>query len=277
MRRLFLTMITPLALLLIVGSAISGSSAAYSDTESLPANQQEAIQNLTNKGLVEGYSDSTYRPSQHVNRAEYLKVLVSASGREFPMLDHNVCFKDFRGTEEQWYWVYACSAKSAGIIDGYPDGTFRGDKFINIAEAAKIATYAFELPEPMFFRAPNNWYDPFMIVMEGEGVFEGVRKEPGAYMTRAEMAFLIMKLSGRSQPQCDGHALGESYKVDCNTCTCTENGSACTKMACPVKTKCFSSNDCSWGQTCSTERGDCQSACEPSAEMCPAVCAGVCE
>jgi cysteine-rich repeat protein len=41
--------------------------------------------------------------------------------------------------------------------------------------------------------------------------------------------------------------------------------------------KCFSSDDCSDGQSCSTERGDCRSACEPGAEACIQACAGVCE
>lgn len=250
--------------------------AVYSDTGSIPQNQQEAITELTDRELVEGYADGTFRPTQSVNRAEFLKVLVAASEKSMGVNPDIACFRDFTGKAE-WYWESACAAKQAGIIHGYEDGTFKGSRYINIAEAMKIAANAFDLPLPMYFREPDNWYDPYMDVMSGKAVFEGVRREPGNLMTRAEMAFVVMKLTASSQPQCDGRELGESYKIDCNTCICTESGPACTKMACPAKTKCTSSNDCSGTQRCSTERGDCQSLCDDPNAMCPAVCAGFCE
>jgi len=269
--------IPSLAVLAIAGFALSHSAmAVYSDTGSIPANQGAAIDSLTERGLVQGYDDGTYRPTQNVNRAEFLKVLMTASGKASigDVMD-GWCFTDFKGAE-QWYWQYACAAKSAGVIDGYDDGTFRGNKYINIAEAMKISANAFEIPLPMYFRAPDHWYDQYMDAVAGKNVFDGVRREPASLMTRAEMAFVIMKLTGEPQAQCDGHMLGETYKMDCNTCTCTENGSACTKMAC-IEKKCFSSNDCPSSQRCSTEWGDCKSACEPGADICPAVCAGTCE
>ncbi|MBI5156025.1 S-layer homology domain-containing protein [Candidatus Peregrinibacteria bacterium] len=261
----------------VAASLLSNSAVAeYSDTGSIPKNQQEAINELTDRELVEGYEDGTFRPTQSVNRAEFLKVLVAASGKSTPTSDEGVCFKDFVGAT-QWYWASACAAKKAGIISGYDDGTFKGGRFINIAEAMKIAANAFDVTLPVYIRAPDHWYEPYMTAMSGEGVFDGVRREPASFLTRAEMAFVVVKLSAIGQLQCDGHALGESYKVDCNTCTCTESGPACTKMACLPQKKCLSSNDCSSTQRCSTEWGDCKSACEPGAEMCPAVCAGVCE
>ncbi len=277
MRRLFLVMTTPLALLFIIGSAIASTSntVSFSDMEGVPANQKEAVDELARRSLLQGYEDGTFRPTNNVNRAEYLKVLMAAAGKSLTANEDLACFKDFTGTTE-WYWASACAAKKAGVIDGYDDGTFRGSRFINIAEAMKIAANAFDVPLPMYFRAPDNWYDPYMDGMAGKDVFSGVRREPGTFLSRAEMAFVVMKLSTDGLPQCDGHALGESYKVDCNTCTCTENGSACTKMACLPK-KCFSSDDCSGNQRCSTEWGDCQSACDDPSAMCPAVCAGVCE
>jgi hypothetical protein len=82
---------------------------------------------------------------------------------------------------------------------------------------------------------------------------------------------------GNSCP--DGYQVGESFPSPdgCNTCTCTRNGAACTKRACAPQTKCLSSDDCSRGDYCTTEEGDCQSACPPGAEVCIQVCAGVCK
>ncbi|MBN2126884.1 MAG: DUF333 domain-containing protein [Candidatus Diapherotrites archaeon] len=42
---------------------------------------------------------------------------------------------------------------------------------------------------------------------------------------------------------CNGHELGESWKDKCNTCTCTEQGIACTEMGCP-ENYCNSVEDC---------------------------------
>ncbi len=271
-------LLSPLLVFAVAIASVQGATLTYSDTESLPENQREAINALTEKGYVQGYSDGTYRPTQTVNRAEFLKVLTSASGWEMLTNEDMACFKDFTGQEE-WFWKFACAAKKAGVVDGYPDGTFKADRYINIAEGMKIAANTFNIPLPMYFREPDNWYDPYMDAMSGQGVFEGVRREPAKQMTRAEMAFVVSKLTG-TVSACGSHFVGETYKVDCNTCSCTESGEICTKMACPVlgdDTKCFSSNDCPSNQRCSTEWGDCQSACAPGAEICPAVCAGTCQ
>ena len=87
----------------------------------------------------------------------------------------------------------------------------------------------------------------------------------------------------------DGHVIGERFKSPdgCNTCTCTTGGIACTEMACAPRSsssrsstaagqKCLSSEQCPKDQYCTTEDGDCQSACEPGAMVCIQACAGVC-
>ena len=37
-------------------------------------------------------------------------------------------------------------------------------------------------------------------------------------------------------PECYGHQVGESWKEDCNICSCTKAGTACTLVACPSPT-----------------------------------------
>lgn len=267
-----------LTLIIFSITLLAGSAFAYSDVDgNVSEGQAAAIEALSEKGFMQGYTDGTFRPTQSVNRAEFLKVLVAASGTPLPDIADTTCFKDFQGTA-QWYWIPACAAKRSGIIDGYPDSTFRGEKFINVAEGMKIAVNAFNIPLPMYIRAPDNWYDPYIDAVSGRGVFGGAERDPAHLLTRAEMAFLVRALS-TDLSQCEGHVLGETYKSSdgCNTCTCTEHGGACTKMACPIPEKlCTSTSDCAPGLTCSTERGDCRSLCAEG-QMCPSVCAGVCE
>lgn len=72
---------------------------------------------------------------------------------------------------------------------------------------------------------------------------------------------------------------GETFAAPdgCNTCTCGRDGQiACTEMACVDDPKCTSSSECAEDEICSTERGDCLSACPPGSVVCPTVCAGYC-
>ncbi|MBM3231376.1 hypothetical protein FJZ28_03560, partial [Candidatus Peregrinibacteria bacterium] len=73
-----------------------------------------------------------------------------------------------------------------------------------------------------------------------------------------------------------GYKLGEKFTAPdgCNVCTCTEAGVACTERACTQK-KCFTRADCSSGEICSVEQGDCRYPC-PKGAVCIQACAGVC-
>ena len=94
---------------------------------------------LQNKEIIAGYGSGIFRPDILINRAEFLKILLLARYKELPTLQDglNNCFIDFTG-EPEWYWPYACYAKELGIVQGYPDGTFKGANKINLAEALKI-------------------------------------------------------------------------------------------------------------------------------------------
>lgn len=88
--------------------------------------------------------------------------------------------------------------------------------------------------------------------------------------------------------QCGIYWQGQKYPAPdgCNTCTCRSSGESCTnKKVCRPSSSssrsssslCMSSNQCPDGKRCSTERGDCRSACRNPGDICPTVCMGVCE
>lgn len=252
--------------------------AAFSDV-STNASYGAAIQSLQDKGIIDGYADGSFKPGVLVNRAEFLKIVILASGNEMRIGDQTElkgCFSDMTGDE--WFAVYACVAKEMGIIDGYPDGSFQGNRTVNLAEALKIVVRAFDIPEPVYIRAPDHWYDPFMdATSSNTRLFDTVPREPGRLLSRAETAAVIDAFLKHGTAMCGGHKVGDSYPSTdgCNTCSCTELGEVCTLRAC-VDKKCTSSNDCSANQYCTTETGDCQSNCPPGSDVCTQVCAGVC-
>ncbi len=68
-----------------------------------------------NDGIVEGYSDGTFKPSNTVNRAEFYKILFNGMGVEVEMSLTSDPFDDVSKTD--WFAPYFVHAREIGIID----------------------------------------------------------------------------------------------------------------------------------------------------------------
>src|SRR3989344_1671264 len=80
-----------------------------------------AIGTLKMNGVVEGYGDGSFKPNASINRAEFLKIVLEGRSDDETFAGSN-CFPDVR---TQWFAPYICFAQQEGIIEGYPDGTFK--------------------------------------------------------------------------------------------------------------------------------------------------------
>ena len=91
-----------------------------------------AICTLSNAGIISGYPDGSFQPNGKITRAEFATIAsrffdVEASGSDiFPDIDGH------------WAEQYINEAATAGIINGYEDGTFRPQKLITRAEAVTM-------------------------------------------------------------------------------------------------------------------------------------------
>src|SRR3989338_3461544 len=79
----------------------------------------EAIESLYDSGVIQGYDAATFRSTNTINRAEFLKIVVEAVTDNPTGSD---CFSD---VGDDWYAKYVCYAKAQGYISGYDDGTFK--------------------------------------------------------------------------------------------------------------------------------------------------------
>ena len=171
--------------LLVMGQGFPDVPAAYPF--------QAQIELLQEKGIVQGYPGGLFKPDLQVNRAEFLKILMLAVyGSETPKIKTR-CLLDFLG-EEQWYWAHACLAEERGIVEGYPDGTFRGEQKVNLVEALAMAVRAWDIPLPVYIRAPDHWYDPYVAVAASRGIFNDLPQYYAHALTRAEVAALLVGL-----------------------------------------------------------------------------------
>jgi uncharacterized repeat protein (TIGR01451 family) len=84
-------------------------------------------------GIINGYSDGTFRPDEPITRAEF--AMIAALAAELPSSDKQM-FKDV--TKDHWAYLLINSAAQAGWVKGYPDGTYRPESTISRAEAVTL-------------------------------------------------------------------------------------------------------------------------------------------
>jgi len=113
------------------GVEISRSLIQFSDTAGHWAEQD--ILKAARAGLVEGYPDGTFRPNGLVTREEFAALLVRALSPAGEA--EELVFMD-RDQIGGWAKQAVARAAGAGLVKGYPDGTFRPSAAISRAEAA---------------------------------------------------------------------------------------------------------------------------------------------
>jgi len=106
----------------------------FSDITDHPA--QEQIEELASRGVIQGYEDGTFRPDTTISRVELVKILAEYEGWT-PSGGGGVLYTDYN--EIPWWALGAVSAASEyGIIEGYPDGSFRPYELLSRSEMLVI-------------------------------------------------------------------------------------------------------------------------------------------
>lgn len=121
-----------------------------------------AISTLSNLGIIDGYEDGSFRPNSPITRAEFTKIAVSFF--EYADIEYEGTFSDV--AEGRWYTQFVAAAVEMGLIEGYPDGTFRPEASITRAEACTIVNRTLGraphedhlLPEEEMITWPDNLY-----------------------------------------------------------------------------------------------------------------------
>jgi len=141
----------------------------------------KAIEYFKKNNFINGYDDGSFKPDDKINRAEFVTIIGNAifkqeidkwdkcyHGEQFitclgdgpseTEIDNYIqCFPDIE--KDIWYTKYVCFAKAKNIIQGYPDGRFRGDENINFAESSAI------ILNTLGHKTTENkeiWYKPFL-------------------------------------------------------------------------------------------------------------------
>ena len=105
-----------------------------------------AISTMANAGILDGYEDGSFHPNGYITRAEFATIAVRFFDLTYQGED---LFPDIDG---HWAQEYINQAADAGIIEGYPDGTFGPQKQITRAEAVTMVNRTLDRhPDPDHF------------------------------------------------------------------------------------------------------------------------------
>ncbi len=176
-----------------------------------------AIYYMRNNKFADGYADNAFRPTTTINRAEFMKILQQVNMRRIreyegehpdePLFEDSMCinamsdegrmpFKDV--PKDAWYAPAVCHGSSQGLINGYPDGTFRPANPINFVEAAKIIANTFRLNAsttiPTCESADCPWFRNDVLMVEAHGAIPISITRFDQNITRGEMAEMIYRL-----------------------------------------------------------------------------------
>ncbi len=156
------------------------------------------IQNLADKGIINGYPDGTFRPEQSITRAEFAKLVA----KTFHYQPASQGF--FSDTTGNWAKNFISSAVQHKVMNAFPDGTFKPDQQLSRAQVATMLTRIIQLGKseekynpfsPSFSDVPkSNWAFQSIEIVNKLGLFpESLKNEfhPEQMTTRAEAAWMI--------------------------------------------------------------------------------------
>lgn len=174
------------------------TAGAFSDVPQTHPNYV-AIQYLKNQGILGGYPDGTFKPDALVNRAEALKILLVGNKIEVPASVTQVSFSDYKTAD--WFAKYVEQAKSLGIVNGNPDGTFAPARNVVRAEFMKMLlilnTFKADkwAGQVIFADVPKDaWFNPYMNYAGQAGLLTKDEKNmlyPARALTRGDVAEIL--------------------------------------------------------------------------------------
>lgn len=189
------SLLMPMALLAATYEPARGG--LYSDISGLDRASSIAVNALTEEGILQGDPSGTFRPHAHLNRAEFMKIVMGFLPEGEAV--NTRCFPDVPA--DAWYALPVCRAKALGIVrgnvlEGIPEDRwqFKPTWNVNYAEAVKVLAEVFDLP----YAETDVWYQGYLNAAIGADLdLPGLA--PDSPLTRTEMARLAVAFLAHSR------------------------------------------------------------------------------
>ncbi len=166
----------------------------------------QPISDLVYDNIIDGYTDSSFKPLAYIDRAEFVSMLLKAQGVP-PEASYSGIFGDV--PKSHWAWPYIEAAAKRGIIAGYSGGGFRPQAAISRQEMAKIEVltgdYRVNAAQPKFADVPRSlWSYKYVATAKNTGVIAGYTDtsfKPMQLANRAEAAQVIWCMMQKQMEQ----------------------------------------------------------------------------
>ena len=183
-----------LCLSMLMGLSVSASATSFTDDESISEDNATAVEVLSALGIINGYEDGSFRPSDTVTRAEVCKMIaVAFNGGDESINDlyANVAVSGALTDVYSGYWAegYIKYCYATGIVDGYPDGTFLPEGEITGLELCQIMLNILNYEVSWGDSTP--WATAVMAKSATVGLLQDVSTAVGSAIPRQEAAQVI--------------------------------------------------------------------------------------
>ncbi len=161
---------------------------------------KEYILDLTKRCIVHGRELGTgnnFQPDEVFNRAEAAKVLV----KTYSLYTNKVASTPFTDIQaDKWYAPYIVSARRAGLIQGYADGSYHPERGVSRVEALAMVARAQGVDISKYSGNSgfidvnsNEWYAPYIAWAKEKGMVSNNSGQfnPGMVISRAEYAMMV--------------------------------------------------------------------------------------
>lgn len=196
---------------------------------------KEAITKWSEKEVLEGYEDGTFKPNNKVTRGELAAIIV----RVFGLTDASAAEKYTDVEATKWYASDIAKVSSAGIMNDYEDGTFKPNQEATREEAAYAIAKAYKVAAKetnVTFKDQaqiSDWAEAEIASLVAGGYLNGNPDgtfRPTASLTRAEAVTMVDKITadlvnvaGTYSQDIDGHLVVNTKDVELKDMTITGN------------------------------------------------------
>ncbi len=153
-----------------------------------------AINYVKDHDIMNGYSNGSFGETNKVNRAEFAKIItqIDTPGAD-PRYVSRPPFTDTPANA--WYSSYVVSVYQKGWMTGYNDNTFRPDRSVTFAEAAKVLAMVYDLDNTT---ATNIWYEGYVRTLANRHAIPVSIDSVNDALTRGELADIVYRLDSNN-------------------------------------------------------------------------------
>lgn len=147
----------------------------------------QAVEYVSSRGIICGYSDGSFRPDNSFTRGQMAAVISRMLGEDEPTELNGSLFTDV--PQSHWANAYITRIASLNIISGYSNGTFRPDSPLNDYQGITMLVRAFGLREEA--ERAGGYPAGYLSVAGKYRLLDGVDVGSGGNIRRHEIATII--------------------------------------------------------------------------------------